>query len=113
MNHTPGPWCVGHIREQRVDKRLGPMWELPVHVGEGANRGNTLAIVYIGGPGAITNSKDAVEANGHLIAAAPLMLEALKSVAYWLSDANLPCCFPRQLVFDAIDSAENKAKVAP
>lgn len=80
MEHTPGPWCVGHTREQRVDKRLAPFWETPVHVGEFSNRGNCLAIAYLGGPGAIDSSREAVEANARLIAAAPELFKALKAI---------------------------------
>lgn len=51
--------------------------------------------------------------DARLIAAAPELLAALKSVAYWMSDAVIPCCFPRQTILDAIDKAEGRTSEIP
>jgi len=77
--HTPGPWSVGQTRNMRnIDPRLQPMWETLVHVGDGADQGNCLAIAYLGGKGAISQMKEDIEANARLIAAAPAMFELIK-----------------------------------
>lgn len=84
MKHTPGPWSVGDIREQNVHPLLRPSWELPVHVGRNGDAagglGNCLGIVYMGGAGALINTKEAIEANGRLIAASPTMYDALERI---------------------------------
>lgn len=69
---TPGPWCVGDMR-----KHAGQWLELPVHVGSGQSRGNAIAIVCMGGGGAIRNEPGPIQANAALIAASPELLEAL------------------------------------
>lgn len=83
MEHTPGPWCVGHTRDE--SKRYQhTSFEVPVHVGAWNDRtggpGNCLAIAYMGGPGAIDSSQEAVQANARLIAAAPELFKALKAI---------------------------------
>lgn len=70
---TPGPWSVGHTRKSSVSAFAH--FETPVHVGS-ENRGNCLAIVYLGGPGAGDMSQGAIEANARLISSAPDLLEA-------------------------------------
>lgn len=73
--HTPGPWSVGVPRG--VGKRQE--WpEVPVHVGEFSNRGNCIALVYMGGDAATLSTSEAVLANANLIAEAPNMYELLK-----------------------------------
>lgn len=84
--HTPGPWSVGNSRKQPVDSKMGAMWEAAVHVGSEANRGNSLASVHMGGLGALYSTKEAVEANARLIAAAPDLVVALQTAALCLDD---------------------------
>ena len=71
---TPGPWSVGRT----ISRERGAYLETPVHVGERGNRGNCIALVYLGGPGAIHRDAASLEANAHLIAAAPDLYEALE-----------------------------------
>ena len=78
-SYTPGPWSVGHVRPQGVHKSLQPMWEAPIHVGEGTTRGNCHTIVYGGGLGAGSSTEEDVRANARLIAAAPDLLAALQA----------------------------------
>lgn len=52
------------------------------------------------------------EADCILMAAAPELLEALEAVMYWASDAKIPCCFPRQMVLDAIAKAKSEKGTA-
>lgn len=84
--HTPGPWSVGHTSRQNIDSRLPEMHQTAVHVGDESNAGNCLAIVYLGGDGALRYDPESVQANAHLIAAAPAMLEALKAWERWYSE---------------------------
>lgn len=74
--YTPGPWSVGHTRKSRTDPAFGPFHETPVHVGSYENRGNALAVVYLGGDGALRSDVESVEANARLIAAAPDVVKA-------------------------------------
>jgi hypothetical protein len=72
--HTPGPWSVG----RSILREGGQYLEVAVHVGEGATRGNCIALVYQGGEGAISSRTEDVEANARLIASAPSLLASLK-----------------------------------
>lgn len=78
QSHTPGPWSVGNARVAKY--ATGTSCEIAIHVGEGSKRGNCLAIVYMGGDGAIRATESHIEANAKLIAAAPDMAEALQAM---------------------------------
>lgn len=84
---TPGPWSVGYTREV-CPPRTPRRFEAAIHVGESANRGNALALVGLGGAGAIDSSRKAVEANAHLIAAAPEMYVMLERLAEYIPDRS-------------------------
>ena len=80
MGHTPGPWSIGHVRNKG---QLQSFNELPIHVGApGVNggQGNSIAIVHLGGRGALSNSVDDLEANGQLMAASPDLLAACREL---------------------------------
>ena len=57
-----------------------------MHVGAlnaaSGGQGNALAIVYLGGNGALSGKSEDVEANARLIAAAPELLAALKAMEH-------------------------------
>lgn len=105
VTHTPGPWSVGYTRRSRLHASLGDSFETAIHVGTPTNRGNCLAIVYIGGDGALDNSREAVEANARLIAAAPELLAALREcyAIVALQNGNL---------HDDINQIMNRARAA-
>lgn len=72
--HSPGPWTAMQARKSSsVSPKLGVFWESYIAVGSG-NTGNALAVVVLGGKGGLNASREAVEANARLIAAAPKML---------------------------------------
>lgn len=88
--HTPGPWSVGNSRTSGADSKLGAMWEAAVHVGSEANRGNSLASVHMGGLGALYSTREAVEANARLIAAAPDLAYMLTQLAQYCEATGNP-----------------------
>ncbi len=79
MMMTPGPWAVmwQNLRVSPGDPRCPEMWQVPV-TPEGG--GNVLAMAY-GNTISGTASKEECEANARLIAAAPVLLAALKRLA--------------------------------
>ena len=95
--HTPGPWRVGRVRESYWNHT--PMSvEVPVYFGDG----NTLALVYLGGPGALYANEESVLANARLIAAAPDLLEALHDACLTYAAYGEQ---PPQKWLDAIDAS--------
>lgn len=68
MKHTPGPWKVNNVFIENEPNRF--------IVSQNKWGGNNIADCGLSGDG----SWDVNEANAHLIAAAPEMLEALKGV---------------------------------
>jgi hypothetical protein len=64
--HTKGPWSVGHTRQSPTDPRIGPFWD--------------------NGDRIMSESREAVEANARLIAAAPELLAACEAAKEWLED---------------------------
>ena len=79
--YTKGPWTAG-----QAVLRLNRYLEADIHVGAPENIGNIIATVFMGGGGATLNNKPAVEANAHLIAAAPEMFEALRDLSIFYGD---------------------------
>lgn len=120
MKYTPGPWqwaySGGSFYLRTVGRGLLTVMDF-VRMGmqqgqprfakwEGEDRGRLGGIMH--------KAEDLGELHEHpdalLIAAAPELLGALEAVAHWMSDAQIPCCFPRQTVLDAIDRATKQAK---
>lgn len=71
---TKGPWSVGHTRRSNTAKEIPEFYETAVHVGNAENQGNCLAVVYLGGAGALDTRPEALEANAQLIAEAATVL---------------------------------------
>lgn len=89
-NHTPGPWTALEAREDGlVHKSLRPYYYADVCVGPRETHGNSIARVSLGGPGATHNTREAVEANAKLIAAAPDLLAVCQGV---LSHPSFKAC---------------------
>jgi hypothetical protein len=91
---TPGPWTTGTTGRQAIHPNLPAMFEAAVHVGNESDRGNCLAIVGLGGPGATSSAYEMVTDNAAFIAAANpaaiLELIALASAAQDSAPAELP-----------------------
>ena len=87
--HTPGPWVVVDICE--CAHRNGTMWEGHIDLGplRESRHGNMWPDVTVqigsslGLPGQPVG-REVIEANAHLIAAAPDMLEALEAALAYL-----------------------------
>ena len=101
--HTPGPWSFDPPRNWVAHR-----WKCSVRVGA-KRQGNSIAEVYMGGPGALSAEADAVEANASLIAAAPDMLQALKDIAETL-DKMSPC--PEEILDALLATAQSAIRTA-
>ncbi len=75
---TPGPWCIGSMTVRSLASGEWP--EVAIHVGDFANRGNVLAVVHMGGDGALSSDPGPITDNARLIAAAPALYEALEKM---------------------------------
>lgn len=114
-SYTEGPWSISEPSKS-IFSNMPEQWRCAVHVGEGAQRGNALAIVYLGGDGAINSTKEAVEANAKLIAAAPTLLDACRALLKHTvdhfqkyHDKDYDCEYPTDAILNAI-RAINKAE---
>ena len=99
--HTPGPWFISPTMQSPdggFDFGIGAFIDGHPHV---------IAEVFeVVAHGVSVNAR----ANGHLIAAAPDLLEAVKTVLrYWVPDSTRPRPL-LQVVFDIIDAAIAKAE---
>jgi hypothetical protein len=71
--HTPGPWTATESHKWLANT---PRYKSSIRYGA-TNLGNSIAEVYLGGPGALNCDAESVNANARLIAASPDLLEAL------------------------------------
>lgn len=89
--HTPGPWKVeaGLVNNQ-----------IPIT----AHPGHKVYVAHV----AIAKLVDA-EANARLIAAAPDMLETLRSAMDWLRDGGVPADYPYDTLLAVLAKIEGKS----
>jgi hypothetical protein len=73
---TPGPWTATDPHKWLANT---PRFKCSVRYGT-TNLGNSIAEVYLGGPGALSADAESVNANARLIAAAPELYEALRGL---------------------------------
>lgn len=110
--HTPGPWSTGDFNPAEA-MHFGA--NMPVHVGtfDSVDRGNALAVVYLGGPGATSVSRENIIANARLIAAAPELVEALGALLYTYEgdDLGVDAANARESAIQAARAALAKAGV--
>jgi hypothetical protein len=76
MGHTPGPWSIG----KSADGTLAIC--VPVHPSEGSG----FAVATVNRPRRMGTVRGDMEANAHLIATAPELLEALE----WILESVSP-----------------------
>ena len=74
VQHTPGPWTATDPHTWLANT---PRFKCSIRYGT-QRLGNSIAEVYLGGPGALKCDAESVNANARLIAAAPDLLEALR-----------------------------------
>lgn len=93
LKHTPGPWIVR--QSELHGERYGGLWVEAIDLGD--DRGERLLpITGSGGAKSYTTRlvdiqiHDDNDANAHLIAAAPDLLEALKKVMSWIKNWDVP-----------------------
>lgn len=83
---TAGPWAV----DWRNSRPTPHGWETYVAVSSpdapNVDNGNTVVIVYGGGPAAIHPTKENVEATAVLVAAAPDLHDACEMALNWIRD---------------------------
>jgi hypothetical protein len=104
MTPTPGPWAFDGIRVYAPAQD-----EMVVRAPDVEERGGLIALVYapIGAP------REERQANSHLVAAAPTMLQALQDVwvlAEALDIGNHERAMFREAVAAAIDAAEGRGQ---
>ena len=103
--HTPGPQtphpiCIGRLeaREYGISTR----YEMALHAGTLESRGNCVAIVYMGGPGGVLNTPEAVRAFGERIVqcvnAHDDTLAALRQAETWIANQMLDKGWPVERV---------------
>lgn len=108
---TPCPWGV--MWQCSTQRKWGgghTSWEVPVCVGrlENGSLGNVIAIVHMGGKGATTSTKEAVEANARLIATAPDLLAVCELALMLIENGNFKNGVLDQT--ETIDEGEVKAR---
>lgn len=119
MNYTPGPWEIvyrddDHCMSMTVIAKKNSMGKTSniCRLSDDKNQGNVIAITYhqiLPWAGQEAFNNDQSEANDRLIAAAPEMYEALKTVdsflCWGISDSIDAM---KDIVIDAIKKAEGK-----
>jgi len=93
VSHTPGPWEIN----QRVDNPCG--------IDAFISIANVHGVAY-----AFGDTKEQREANAHLIAAAPDLLEACKAVLRWAQVMNLYGTSSEPACVDMCEAAIAKAE---